>query len=154
MKLLLLPLLLSLGLLVTNEVYSAPSDITPISTWTEYMSIEGVTVEYVFRECNSELVSNQTLVLFRYTNTTNQEVTLNWKLKTFRNNECSNCARLQNEEYSRSITLAPGEIFTGDCTSKIDKRGYVFSHFINKVPGMSDSKLTDFEFVDINVVTL
>ncbi len=153
MKLLLLPLLLSAGILISNKVYSAQMDITPTYTWTEYMTIDGVTIEYVFQECNSELVSNQTLVLFRYSNNTDQEVTLTWKLKTFRNNQCSNCDRLHKDEYTRTITLAPGEIFTGDCTSKADKRSYEFSHFINKVPGMSDTKLTSFEFVDIQVIT-
>lgn len=154
MKFLLLPLLMSFSMLVSKQAFSTPLDIEPTSTWTEYMSIDGVTIEYVFQECNSELVSNQTLVLFRYTNTTDHEVMLTWKLKIFMNDECYNCARIENEEYSRSITLAPGEVFTGDCTSKMDKRGYVFSHFINKVPGMSDSKLTGFEFVNVNVVNL
>jgi len=34
------------------------------------------------------------------------------------------------------------------------KGGYVFSHFIDKSPGMSASILTDFELIELNVVKM
>lgn len=140
------------GVMFLNMSSASVLDIIPVTTWTEYEIVDGVRIEYIFQDCNSQSVSNQTLVLFRFTNTTNTEVTLTWKMKTFRNGVCSNCARLENSEYFQKLKLSPGEVFEGDCSSKVDKRGYVFSNFINKSPGMSDSKLTDFEFVEIKVV--
>jgi hypothetical protein len=58
---------------------------------------------------------------------------------------------LNKAEFLRSLDLESGEVYEGDCSSKMDKRGYVFSHFIIKTPGMSDSKLTDFELIEIEV---
>jgi hypothetical protein len=55
-------------------------------------------------------------------------------------------------ESLKELVLSPGESFEGDCSSKIDKRGYVFSHFIVKSPGMSESILTDFQLIELNVI--
>ena len=82
---------------------------------------------------------------------TNAEVMINWRMKTFRNGMCSNCETLDKEESLKELTLAPGEVFEGDCSSKVDKRGYVFSHFIVKSPGMSASILTDFQMIELKV---
>jgi hypothetical protein len=139
------------GILISNFGLSSILDIEPVAEWTEYETVDGVKIEYVFQECNSQSVSNQTLVLFRFTNTTNKAVTINWKVKTFRNGSCSNCQSLNKAEFLRSLDLESGEVYEGDCSSKMDKRGYVFSHFIIKTPGMSDSKLTDFELIEIEV---
>lgn len=141
-----------LGLMFINMSFASVLDIVPVNNWTEYETIDGIKIEYIFQDCNSQSVSNQTLVLFRFTNTTDKEVTFTWKTKTFRNGVCSNCARLENSEYFQELNLSPGQVFEGDCSSKVDKRGYIFSNFINKSPGMSDSKLTDFEFVEVKVI--
>jgi hypothetical protein len=116
-------------------------------------SIDGIQVEYKIQECNNQNVRNQILVLFRFKNTSETEIkTFNWSVKEFRNGVCSNCDVLDTQEFQRSLTLSPGEILEGDGTSKMDKRVYVFCHFIDLVPGMSNQKLTDFEFVNMQVI--
>ncbi|MBB78377.1 MAG: hypothetical protein CL844_05190 [Crocinitomicaceae bacterium] len=139
---------------LSSFCFSSSLDIDPVSNWTEYKTIEGVKIEYIFKECNSELVYNQTLVLFRFTNTTDKSLNVNWKLKIYRDGTCYNCNTLYRQESLKELHLNAGEVFVGDCSSKIDKRGYIFSHFNVKSPGMSDSILTDFEFLEFNVINL
>jgi len=123
--------------------------------WSEVLTKDGIRIEYKVQECNNLKVRNQVLVLFRFTNTSSTETKVfNWGVKQFRNGECYNCDRLDTQEFQHSLVLSPGEILEGDGTSTLDQRVFLFSHFINLVPGMSDQKLTDFEFVNVEVNTL
>ena len=136
-----------------NEVI-VPVDISPQYEWTEYITINGIWIDYKFQECNNADVRNQVLVLFRYSNLTNEAQELSWKTKIFMDNECVNCEKLENTENNHTLVLMPNEVREGDGTSKQDKRMYIFSNFIDLVPGMSGRKLTDFEIVDLNVIQL
>lgn len=136
---------------VTEE----PNTIEITEKWTALMTLDGIEVEYKFQECNNQTVRNQVLVLFRFKNTSAiQSKTINWSVKEFRNDVCTNCAQLEAQEVQRSLTLSPGEIVEGDGTSKADNRVYLFSHFIKLVPGMTDQKLTHFEFHNVTVENL
>jgi hypothetical protein len=127
-----------------------PLEIT--SHWIHLFLKDGIRVEYKVTECQNSTVNNQVLVLFRFTNTSSTEIkTMRWNVKQYRNDSCSNCDRIGSREFQRSVTLSPGEILEGDGTSKMDKRVYIFAHFIELVPGMSEQRLTDFEFVDVSI---
>lgn len=144
-------------ILLTTSLNSLALDgpqIYPIeisNDWQTVLEQDGILIEYKVQECNNLNVRNQVLVLFRYTNTSNEIKTIKWSTKEFRDGECYNCERLDTPENMHSMTLSPGETIEGDGTSKMDKRVYLFSHFIELVPGMSDQRLTDFEFVQLNV---
>lgn len=131
------------------------SDAYPIEIsddWNIVLEKDGVKVEYKVQECNNPQVNNQVLVLFRFTNTTSDQVkTIYWSAKEFRNGNCANCDRIDAQEFVHSLTLSPEEVVEGDGSNKLDKRVYLFSHFIKLVPGMSEQTLTDFEFVNVNV---
>jgi hypothetical protein len=123
--------------------------------WKSLLTQDEIQVEYKVQECNNLNVRNQVLVLLRYTNTSQSVIkTFNWSVKEFRNDLCSNCNSLDSQEFMRSLTLSPGETLEGDGTSKMDKRVYLFCHFIELVPGMSNQTLTDFEFVNMEVINL
>jgi hypothetical protein len=152
-------IILSTLLVLAFSVQSQPNesvDYDPIEItdeWTTLTSQDGVEVEYKVQECNNQNVRNQVLVLFRFKNTSATEIkTFNWAVKEFRNDVCSNCDRLDTQEFQRSLTLSPGEVLEGDGTSKMDKRVYLFCHFIELVPGMSNQTLTDFEFVNMDII--
>lgn len=103
------------------------------------------------KRCETDNMRAQNLLLFRFTNTTDQERTLTWTTKIFRDNMCSNCDRLYDAEYSHALTLNPNEVVEGDGTSKEDKSVYIFGDFVNKFPGMSSQRLTGFELVELTV---
>jgi len=125
-----------------------------VDPWQTVLNQDGVLIEYKVQECNNLNVKNQVLVLFRFTNESSAMKTLHWSVKEFRNGDCTNCDRLEAQEFIHSMTMSPGQVIEGDGTSKMDKRIYLFSHFIELVPGMTNQTLTDFEFVNLNVQTL
>ncbi len=126
-------------------------DIVLSEDWTEYTTLSGVKIEYRMKLCESETMRAQNLLLFRFTNTTDQEVTVSWRSKEFRNGECWNCANLYNEEYMQSLTLSAGQSIEGQGNSKEDKELYIFGNFVKLVPGMTDQSLTNFELVELTV---
>lgn len=137
-----------------QTVESIPQNSIEISdVWDLLVEKDGIEVSYKVQECGNQELRPQVLVLFRIENTSGTEIkTFNWAVKEFRNGACTNCDALESQEFQQSVTLSPGEILEGDGTSKADKRVYLFGQFIHLVPGMSNQKLTDFEFVNVEVI--
>ena len=148
-------LLCSLFASSINEIQFPASSfadgIAVSNEWTEYTTIDGVKIEYKMTACGDEKMRAQNLLLFKFTNTTNQELTISWVTKEFRNGECWNCDRLDNPEYSKTLTLSPLEVIEGKGTSDYRKTFYIFGNFIKLVPGMTEQTLTNFEFVDLTI---
>lgn len=119
--------------------------------WTEYSTVDGVKIEYKMTRCETKEMRAQNLLLFRFTNTTDQELNVSWVTKIFRNEQCANCERLDDDEYAHAIVLAPNQVLEADGTSKADKAVYIFGNFVHLVPGMSDQTLTNFELVNLSV---
>ncbi len=118
--------------------------------WTHYANYNGVNVEYKYQECNSGTAKNQILVLFKFTNTTSDNRSLSWSTKHYRDGDCYNCANIGSYEYAHDISLAPGEVIEADIENLDNKDLYLFSQFIVLAKGMPSSKLTSFEFTNVN----
>lgn len=129
-------------------------NIVDTKTWVEVTTVEGVKIEYKFEECNSSSVQNQVLLLLRFTNLTQDKLSLSWTTEIWRNNTCYNCHRLDNPEYTHTLVLNPGEIAQGSCDSKDNKSLYIFSSFVELSPGMTDQKLTDFKLNNLSVTII
>jgi hypothetical protein len=119
--------------------------------WTEYTTIDGVKIEYKMKQCEGDKMRAQNLLLFKFTNTTDQELTISWVNQEFRNGECWNCERMYDGDFSHTLTLAAGETIEGDGTTKEVKQVYIFGNFIKLVPGMTEQSLTNFELVNLTV---
>lgn len=119
--------------------------------WTEYTTIDGVKIEYKMTECGGKKMRAQNVLLFKFTNTTRQELTISWVTKEFRNDDCWNCDRLDNPEYLNSMTLDPREVVEGEATEDYLKTFHIFGDFIKFVPGMTEQTFTNFELVDLTV---
>ncbi|MDB4534518.1 hypothetical protein N9242_06560 [Vicingaceae bacterium] len=125
------------------------SQVKPNKVWTDYQTFEGIRIEYKYTLCTPDNGREQVLVLFRYTNTTQDKVELTWKSEKWRNNICVNC-NSTSPEHNRSLTLEPNEVFEADGSTKRIKQHYIFSNFSTLVPGMTDQHLTDFKFQNIS----
>ena len=121
------------------------------SDWELYTIFEDITVEYKYKECDSGSVKNQVLVLFKFTNTSDEHRALSWTVKHYRDGDCFNCANIDSHEYMHEIDLEPGQVIMGDGTSMADDNLYLFSSFIRLVKGMPTTKLTGFEFINVIV---
>lgn len=118
--------------------------------WKLFQEEEGLRIEVKDVECNTENVSNQRLVLLRFTNTTSEKRQFTWKVEVWRNDICMNCHKINSGEYTREVVLEPGESIEGTCDSKDNKALYIFGHFIELVPGMTEQHLTAFHFIDLS----
>lgn len=141
---------------MANQEFPTPTtllslDLEMPDEWTEYKTIDGIKIEYKMKRCETEKMRAQNLLLFKFTNTTDQELTISWVTKEFRNGECWNCEQMYGGDYDHSITLAAGETMEGDGTSKENKEVYIFGNYINHVPGMLEQTLTSFELMDVTV---
>lgn len=139
---------------VNASALGKPLEIEVTYEWHELKTVDGIKIEYKYQAFESGTFRNQLLVLFKFTNTSTESKSMTWVTKEFRNTICSNCERLDNPEYTRSISLTPGEVLEGKALSASKTEEYLFSNFIKLVPGMSNQRLTDFEFVNVNVTTL
>lgn len=119
--------------------------------WQEYTTIDDVRIEYRRKLCTPNNGREQNLILFRYTNLSNEVKTLSWVTKVWRNDFCVTCNSLTNPENAHSITLQPNEIIEADGSTALDTDIYIFDNFIKLVPGMQDQRLTNFELIDLNV---
>ena len=141
---------------MSNQDFSTPvnaltEDLEMPDEWTEYKTIDGIKIEYKMKRCEGENMRAQNLLLFKFTNTTDRELTISWVNKEFRNGECWNCEQMYGGDFNHSLTLAAGEVIEGDGTTKENKEVYIFGNFIKHVPGMMEQTLTSFELVDVAV---
>ena len=124
------------------------AQIAPNKTWTDFTTFQGVHIEYKYKECTPDDGRNQILVLFRYTNTTQDKIELTWKTEIWRNNTCTNC-NSSSSEHHRFLVLNPNEIVEADGSTKKNKSTYIFGNFLKLVPGMTKQQLTDFKFQNL-----
>ena len=129
----------------------SPTNVEPTEEWQEYATVDNVLIEFKRKKCIPGTEREQNLILFRYTNLSNDVKTVSWIVKIWRNDFCVNCSAITNPEYAHSITLQPNEIVEADGSSKTDKSIYIFDNFIKLIPGMQEQRLTNFELMDLNV---
>ena len=127
------------------------SKVEATNEWQEYTTIDGIRIEYKRKECSPDGNREQNLILFRYTNLSNDVKTASWVVKIWRNDYCVNCNAITSPEYAHSITLQPNEVLEADGSTKSDKSIYIFDNFIKLVPGMQEQRLTNFELMNLNV---
>lgn len=113
----------------------------------------GVKVTYTKSNCtlDKKLEEKQTQewVLFKFTNSNDYAVKVDWDLKFSINGDCQSC-QAPKGEYHRSLKLEPNEEVEGSCANVGDSRLYLFSKTINQPD--NKSKLTDFSFKDFKVI--
>jgi hypothetical protein len=116
--------------------------------WKQHSNFQGINIEYRQAICKPDNGREQILLLFRYTNTTQDKVELTWKVEVWRNNICTNCKSNSNE-HNRLVTLKPNEVIEADGSTKRIKYNYIFGNFSKLVRGMNKQKLTDFKFQNL-----
>lgn len=135
----------------TSDPIIPQGNIEATAEWQEYTTIDNIKIEFKRKRCVPGSDREQNLILFRYTNLSNEVKTLSWVTKIWRNDICVNCNSITNPEYAHTITLQGNQVIEADGSSKTDKSIYIFDNFITLVPGMQEQRLTDFELIDLNV---
>jgi hypothetical protein len=152
-------LLLTTGFTATaNTVdFIDPQALPPTNNitteWQEYLNKDGVLIEYRMEAVYSRDYGREVnMLFFRFTNTTNEIKDCSWSLQIERDNKCYNCDENQNYENIFNLLLNPKETNEGDLSNLTTRPElHVFGHFVKLVPGMTDDKLTGFEFINLTI---
>lgn len=128
---------------------SPTNGFNPTANWQVFAVHNGVNVEY-----KKETVEYQgrfsDLVFFKFTNTTNSDLTIEFKRSYSMNNKCWNCNSINSGEHTYTVDVAANSSVEGSSTN-LDNALYIFSKYKKLVPGMSDLELTNVEFIDVEV---
>ncbi len=123
--------------------------ISQTSDWELYKDQNGVLIYSMEKDWNdpSEGI-NQEMVLLKFVNSTDQELTIEWFDVRWYGGDCVNCDNYQDPEYKHSITLAPGESLEGTCSFDSPSGLSIFKRFVHH----KDVKaLTNFELRDLQI---
>ncbi len=115
--------------------------------WTLYKNIEGVKIYSKDSDCYPKDGMAQTAVLFRFENTTNRPLTIDWRIRVWYNGE-ENTKNIGSEENHYYLTLDSMEIKKGNCELK-NNMLFLYKKFLKFE---KSSKLTRFELDDLNVI--
>lgn len=114
--------------------------------WVLYKSINGVNIYSKISKCVAYGVNN-TYLLFKYENTTNESKELSWRLDIWFGENCRSCNLPSPNEYEVTLNLNPKETKEGTCKYLDDKRFMIYKASENN----KLQPLAKFEFSNLTV---
>lgn len=124
-----------------NSTFSQSND------WEVYHEDEIIKIEYNYTICNFSSTASQELIIFKFTNITQEEITLIYETKMWNNDKQINTE--QNiEEFRKTIRLDKNEIITTNCENKWNEYN-IFSAFIDNENNERYPYLTRFELYNL-----
>lgn len=130
-----------------------PIEVNFSEEWQEYSFSEGVLIEYRMKKLNSQDYGREVnMIVFRFTNTTDETKNCSWTVRIERNNECSNCDNLDDPEGAFQLQLDPKATVEGNASNLLTRSELnIFGNFVKRVPGMSEQRLTAFELINLTI---
>jgi len=129
-----------------NAIGSNPTE------WEIYFENDTVKIEYTYQNCEYTEQFNSEYVVFKITNTTNQNVTIEWQEQLWLDDNCINC-ELNNPEFRKEIKISANHTTSGDC--KISNNLRIFSKFTERLedmPGVNKIvSLSKFELKNLTI---
>jgi hypothetical protein len=134
--------LLMMILFCSTAIYAQNSN-----AWKLYKKQNGVSIFYKTDQCiDIENGYNHEVILFKYSNATQEVKKINYNFEAWFNGTCNNCNGDKSNQ--KSIVLKPGEETTIDCKDFKNFDKIVFTkHLVNK----NQLTFTKFEFNNLIV---
>jgi hypothetical protein len=132
---------LLLTLLVTFSFTSFSQD-----NWTLYKTNSGINIYSMSANCYPKNGMAQTAVLFKFENTTNQQITIEWDTRIWYNNKESTDNVSEGERHI-TLNLLPNQIIESD-TELTNTKLFLYKKFLNFD---KSALLTRFELENIKV---
>lgn len=89
---------------------------------------------------------DQSFKFLFFKNKTSSPLSFSFERHIYRNGECSTCNNLNKSEFTFQMTLEGDEELKGTCENIEDESLHVFDKFIKRVPGMTNTSVTDIKF--------
>ena len=133
-------------LLSTTLSASNPTD------WETYFENDSIKIEFAYQNCEYIEQFNSEYVIFKITNYTNNNLTIQWEDQLWYDENCINC-ETNNAENRRQIIILATTSSEGKCNINNDLR--IFSKFTSKLedmPGINKiNALTKFELTNLKI---
>ena len=129
------------SILFTNSLFSQSND------WELYYSDDKIKIEYNYMICDFSSTASKEMIIFRFTNLSEEEITLNYETEIW--NDSIKINTEQNaDEFRKTINLNSNQIITANCENKW-KEYTIFSAFVHNETSERYVSLTKFELTDI-----
>ena len=132
---------LTCSILFVNTVFSQSDN------WEEYYSDNQIKIEYNYMICDFSSTASQELIVFRFTNLSENNITLNYETQIWYDNKEINTEH-NSDEFRKTINLENNEIITINCENQW-KEYSIFSAFVHNETNERYVSLTKFELINI-----
>ena len=132
---------LTCSILFVNTVFSQSDN------WEEYYSDNQIKIEYNYMICDFSSTASQELIVFRFTNLSENNITLNYETQIWYDNKEINTEH-NSDEFRKTINLENNEIITTNCENQW-KEYSIFSAFVHNETNERYVSLTKFELINI-----
>ena len=129
------------SILFVNSLFSQSNN------WELYYSDNEIKIEYNYMICDFSSTASQEIVIFRFTNLSENKITLNYETLIWHDGKEINTEQ-NSDEFRKTINLNNNEIITINCENKW-KEYSVFSAFVHNETNEKYISLTKFELINI-----
>ena len=120
--------------------------------WDTYFENNSIKIEFAYQNCEYIEQFNSEYVIFKITNYTNKNLTIQWEDQLWYDENCINC-ETNNAENRKRITILASSSSEGKCNINNNLR--IFSKFTSKLedmPGVNKiNALTKFELTNLKI---
>ncbi len=119
------------------------------NNWELYYDDDKIKIEYNYMICDFSSTASKEMIIFRFTNLSEEEITLNYETEIW--NDSIKINTEQNEdEFRKTINLKSKQIITTNCENQW-KEYAIFSAFVHNETSEKYVSLTKFELTNINI---
>ena len=130
-----------LSILFANSIFSQSNN------WELYYSDNEIKIEYNYMICDFSSTASQEIVVFRFTNLNENNITLNYETQLWYDGKEINTEH-NSDEFRKTINLENNEIITANCENQW-KEYSIFSAFVHNETNERYVSLTKFELINI-----
>ena len=120
--------------------------------WDTYFENNSIKIEFAYQNCEYIEQFNSEYVIFKITNYTNKNLTIQWEDQLWYDENCINC-ETNNAENRKRITILASSSSEGKCNINNNLR--IFSKFtsnLEDMPGVNKiNTLTKFELTNLKI---
>jgi len=129
------------SILFVNSLFSQSNN------WELYYSDNEIKIEYNYIICDFSSTASQEIVVFRFSNLSENKITINYETQIWHDGKEINTEQNTNE-FRKTINLDNNEIITTNCENKW-KEYSIFSAFVHNESNERYVSLTKFELINI-----
>ncbi len=130
-------------------ILTSINSFSQTNQWQEYYIDNQVKIEYRDIVCDFSSTADQEMIVFKFTNLTNIDITLDYETIIWHDNTKVNTEQNQ-EEFRKTIRLSADQTIEINCEEQL-KQFAIFSGFIHNETSERYVSLTKFELTNINI---